>query len=309
MKEKFLTKTWVVFLGAFVCCSLWGSAFSCVKIGYRLFAISSDAANAQILFAGIRFMFAGIMVIVFGSIQNKKLLLPHKESIKNIMILAMLQTTIQYLFFYIGLANTTGVKASIIVSVNTFIAILLSSLVFHQEKLNITKMIGCLFGFAGVVLINVTGNGISGSFNFLGDGFILLSAISAAASSVCIKKYSQRENPVILSGYQFFIGGIIMIIIGILMGGKISQISAKGVCMLTYLVFISAVAYTLWGTLLKYNPVSRVTVFGFMNPTIGVIISAIVLNEKEQAFGVTNITSLLLVCIGIWIVNYLQVEK
>lgn len=47
--------------------------------------------------------------------------------------------------------------------------------------------------------------------------------------------------------------------------------------------FLSAVAYTLWGVLLKYNPVSRVTIFGFMNPMFGVLLSAVFLGESGQA--------------------------
>ena len=73
--------------------------------------------------------------------------------------------------------------------------------------------------------------------------------------------------------------------------------------MLVYLVFISAVAYTLWGVLLKYNPVSKVTVFGFMNPVIGVILSAAILREQEQSSGLVCVLSLILVSAGIWLVN------
>jgi drug/metabolite transporter (DMT)-like permease len=42
--------------------------------------------------------------------------------------------------------------------------------------------------------------------------------------------------------------------------------------MLLYLALVSAVAYSLWGILLKYNPISRVAVFGFMTPVFGVIL-------------------------------------
>ena len=51
-KEHFMQKTIVVWLGALLCCALWGSAFPCIKIGYRLFDIASGDVAAQILFAG-----------------------------------------------------------------------------------------------------------------------------------------------------------------------------------------------------------------------------------------------------------------
>ena len=58
-KKKILTKPLVVCLLAMVCCLLWGSAFPCIKIGYRLFAIAGTDRPTQILFAGCRFVLAG----------------------------------------------------------------------------------------------------------------------------------------------------------------------------------------------------------------------------------------------------------
>ena len=72
---------------------------------------------------------------------------------------------------------------------------------------------------------------------------------------------------------------------------------------LLYMGFISAGAYTLWGILLKYNPVSRVSILGFMNPVMGVLLSAVFLGENNEAFSLTGLTSLLLVAAGIIIVN------
>ena len=76
-----------------------------------------------------------------------------------------------------------------------------------------------------------------------------------------------------------------------------------GALLLLSMAFISAAAYTIWGMLLKYNPVSRVTVFGFMNPVFGVILSALLLGEGSQASGPVTVLSLILVCLGIYIVN------
>lgn len=302
-KESFLQKGWVVALLAMLCCFLWGSAFPCVKIGYNLFNIASDDIASQILFAGSRFALAGVLTIIIGSIVSGKMLFPGKQSWGMVFKLSLAQTIIQYMFFYIGLANTSGVKASIIEASNVFFAILMSSLLFHYEKLGKGKILGCLLGFAGVVLINLNGSGIDSSMSFTGEGFILLSTLSYAASSVLIKKYGERENPVTLSGYQFMIGGVVMIIAGLLMGGSLHGFTFKATMLLVYMALISAVAYSIWGLLLKHNPVGKVAVFGFMNPMFGVILSAILLKEQNQAFTFRGLISLLLVCAGIYAVN------
>ena len=87
------------------------------------------------------------------------------------------------------------------------------------------------------------------------------------------------------------------------MGGHITKVTPSGIGLLVYLAMVSAVAYSLWGILLKYNPVSRVTVFGFMNPVFGVLLSALLLGEKDQASGILGLLSLLLVSVGIYVVN------
>lgn len=301
-KEVWMQKTVVVWLGALLCCALWGSAFPCIKIGYQLFEIGAKDVATQILFAGARFFLAGVLAILIGSVLNKKPLLPRKGAIGRIVWLSFLQTVLQYLFFYIGLAHTSGVKASIIEGVNVFIAILVASLIFHQEKLTARKMIGCVIGFAGVVLVNVNGSGMDAGFCFSGEGFIFLSTVAYAFSSVFLKRYSKEDNPVMLSGYQFVTGGIIMMLCGFGMGGTLTHVTPAGIAMLLYLALVSAVAYSLWGVLLKYNPISKVAVFGFMNPVFGVILSAILLNEAGT-IGAMCLVALVLVCVGIYIVN------
>lgn len=301
-KERFMQKTVVVWFGALLCCALWGSAFPCIKIGYRLFEIPSEDVATQILFAGCRFTLAGVLALAIGSVLNRRVLLPRRQSLGKIAKLALMQTVAQYIFFYIGLANTTGVKASIIEGVNVFIAILVASLLFRQEKLTLAKLLGCVVGFAGVVLVNISGGGLDFGFCFTGEGFIFLSTIAYAFSSVFLKKYSKEENPVLLSGWQFVAGGIFMMICGFAAGGRLTAWSGAGVAMLIYLAFISAVAYSLWGILLKYNPVSKVAVFGFMNPVFGVLLSAVLLDETDS-ISILCLVSLLLVCAGIYIVN------
>lgn len=303
-KQPLLTRTSVVCLMAMLCCFLWGSAFPCIKIGYKLFAIESSDTGSQLLFAGVRFTLAGVLVILFGSLLSRKFLVPKKTALVSVLKLSLLQTVIQYLLFYIGLAHTTGVKSSIVEASNVFFAILVACVIFHYETFTMQKIIGCIVGFAGVVLINLGGGeGIDLHMSLSGEGAILLSALSYSFSAVLVKKYSQTENPVTLSGYQFLLGGIILSLFGAFAGGHLQNFTVTSVLLLLYMALISAVAYTLWGILLKYNPVSRISVYGFMNPVCGVVLSAILLQEKNQAFSLIGLISLVLVCIGIYIVN------
>ena len=185
MKADILTKTWIAAILAIFCSALWGSAFPCVKIGYGLFGVDTSQPMSLILFAGIRFFAAGIMVIITGSIMHKKPLVPKIKELPKVAALSLTQTILQYLFFYIGLANTSGVKSSVIEGMSVFVCILISSLVFRLEKLTKFKIIGCVLGTAGIVVINLDRSLLSG-FSLTGDGFILLSTIAYAISSVLL---------------------------------------------------------------------------------------------------------------------------
>lgn len=307
--EKFFTNSFVVWGGALVCCLLWGSAFPSIKIGYSLFQIESTQIASQILFAGIRFFLAGILTVIIGSITRGKILIPKKVSWGKVLKLSSFQTIGQYFFFYIGLAFTTGVRGSIVEGTNVFVAIFIASLIFHQENLTRRKLLGTLIGFSGVVLINLSGNSLGGEgLLWLGDLLVFASTFCYAISSVLLKRYSVAEDPVVMSGYQFIIGGFIMTVAGLLGGGKLPVVTAQGIALLVYLGFVSAVAYSLWGILLKYNPVSKVAVFGFMNPVFGVILSAIFLKEGS-VLGFVSILSLVLTATGIFIVNQQKGER
>ena len=307
--------TVVVCICATLCCFLWGSAFPGIKYGYSLFDIGSDNTGLQIIFAGLRFTLAGLMVVVIGSLMNRRVLLPKRESLLKIIHLS-LQTTGQYFFFYVGLAQTTGVKSSIIQATNVFIALFVAVIIYKQERLNRNKIIGSVIGFVGVVIIELYGQNAAydnGNFVGVGEICVLLSTVAYAFSSVYIKKYSKDEMPMILSGYQFIVGGITLLAMGMIwsrftpreisltmnMNRIIDGMSrTENVVIVLYLAAVSAIAYTLWGTLLKYNSVSKISVFGFLTPVFGVILSAVVLGEAQTMNMVATVVALILVSIG-----------
>lgn len=301
--DKLLQNSWVVGSLALFCTALWGSAFPVIKIGYNLLGIGSAAVGSQILFAGLRFTMAGVLTILLGSLTARKPLIPKKRSLGMVLRLCMLQTVIQYFFFYVGVANTSGVKSAIITGTNSLLAIAIASLIFRQEKLGCAKLLGCLAGFLGVIIANMAPSGLNLGFTLQGEGFVFLAAVSYAFSSVFLKRYSQKENPVTLSGWQFTAGGLVLLAVGGAMGGRLGHFTWGGAGILVYLALLSAVAYSVWGILLQYNPVSRVAIYGFANPVIGVLLSALLLGEGSQAFSVKNVAALMLVSLGIFIVN------
>lgn len=295
----------VTFITAIFCCVLWGSASPAIKIAYDLFRIPADDTASRIILAGARFVLAGIMTIAAGSVLQRRFLKPKRESLKSVAALAMVQTVGQYYFFFMALAHTSGVRGSIINAAGNFLAILFAVYVFRFEKMTLKKFLGCCVGFAGILTVLGGGQALAegGRVTAAGEGAMLMAAIFYAMSGCLIKVFSKNEDPVTLSGYQFLTGGVLLVLIGSLMGGKLVFYNTGCVMNLLYLGFISAGAYTLWGVLLKYNPVSRVSILGFVNPVMGVLLSALFLGEGREAFSMSALAALLLVSAGIVIVN------
>lgn len=312
-KKSIFQNIIIVFILAILCNLLWGSAFPSIKIGYRLFCVNKTADT--LLFAGIRFALAGLLVILFNSMLHKHWIYPkNRADITRVMILCSFQTVMQYTFFYIGLANTSGVKAAIVNGANAMVAILIASIIpiyklsdigdkiKVKEKLTIRILIGCMLGFAGVIVVNFTREGLGGGFSFQGEGFILLSTVAYGLSTYFIKRFSAESDPVMLSGWQFFVGGFILAFVGLVSGGSICPQGLKSYGILLYLALISAVAYTVWGILLKYNNISKIAVFSFTNPVFGVMLSALLLGEGSL-LNVKCLISLGMICLGIYLIN------
>ena len=310
LNEKTMQKAAVVVGLAVLANLLWGSAAPIIKTGYRLFQVGANDTASQILFAGTRFFIAGFLAIILGSIINGGILTPTKSSIKKICVLALFQTIIQYVFFYIGCAHATGTKVTIASSTGSFLSILFSALIFHQEKLNLRKILGCVLGFAGVVLVNLSpGSGLDLNMSLTGEGFIIISTCAFALSGAFSKHFSRTENPVMLCGYQFVLGGAVMILAGLGFGGRLVYPGGIGLALVLYLAMVSAVAFSITSILMKYNPVSRVSVFGFLNPIFGVTLSILLLKESSQEFGLKGVIALILVCLGVFTVNYTKTKK
>ena len=301
-----LTHPLVIPLLALLCCALWGSATPAIKIGKQLLAV--DGVASTMLFAGIRFTFAGILTVLIYSIARRKFLYPRPENVGRVLTVSVFQTVIQYIFFYIGLSNTSGVKGTIASGSSAFFCVLIASLIFRQEKLTVKKIVACVLGFAGIIAVNL--NGLDLTMNFEGDGFVIISTVSYAFSSVLMKRFSKHEDPVVISGYQFIVGGIFMVVVGLAFGGRVYFSDFPGYLMMGYLALLSAVAYAVWGLLLKYNPVSRVTIFSFTTPIFGTVLSMIFLADEETNVHPVNlIITLVLVSVGILLLNYAPKAK
>ena len=300
-KSKFYTNRINIIILAIVCTFLWGSAFPSIKVGYKLFNIAGSDVGSKLIFAGYRFLLAGIFVLLIKLLMKQSIFNLTIKDIKEITILGLGQTTLQYIFFYLGLTYTTGVRGSIINGTGTFFSIILAHFIYKNDKLNFNKALGCIVGFIGVIIVNIGESSVlEGGISLKGEGFIMFAAFMLSVSSIYSKKISQNKDAYTITGYQLSIGGAALILIGHLLGGNLTNFTFKSTTLLIYMALLSSVAFAIWSQLLKYNKVGVISVFNFLIPIFGTILSAIVL--KEDIFDIKILIALILVCTGIYLV-------
>jgi drug/metabolite transporter (DMT)-like permease len=300
-QHSLFTDRKIVFLLATLCCLLWGSAYPAIKNGYALFQIAPDDIPSKLVFAGWRFVFAGLVLLIVAMAMRKPVFALDRRGVGQVTLVGLAQTTAQYVFFYIGLAYATGVKSSIMNATGTFFSVLLAHFIYRNDRLSYNKALGCLVGFLGVMVVNFHDSLLSLDFTLLGEGFVVIAAFVLSAASIYGKKVSQRIDSMVLTGWQLGIGGVGLLVLGFAFGGHLSLPSAAALGILAYLVALSAIAFSLWTILLKHNRVSMITVFNFMIPVFGTVLSALFLDERFLEWK--NGIALVLVCAGIWLVT------
>ena len=297
-KNIFTSRLGMVLLALF-CVLLWSSAIPMTKLGYAAFGIGEDASVfTKLLFAGIRFTLAGVTVLLLGSAISRRPLAFPRAHWSKVLLSGLMQATVQYLFYYIGLSHSSGTLGSILVSTSAFFVVLAAPLFYPQDRLTALKGIGCLLGLAGIIAASAGGEL---QFTLTGEGFLILSAASNAASSLLARRFTQQVAPMALTGWGLTLGGALLLAVGLVGGGSLPQVSGRALAILCYLFLLSAVAFSIWTTLLKYNDAGKVCIFNSLSPIFGTFLSILILGE--DSFQLRYLVSLALVCGGVYLVN------
>lgn len=279
-----------------VCALLWGSAFPLLKIGFGLLQIVDNTAG-KLYFAGYRFLLAGAMIFAGVLAVGRPVALPRKKDYAVMLLIGLMQTTLQYTFFYIGLSFTTGIKASIITGSGSFYLALLSHWLIRDDSLSVKNMAGLVVGFVGLLVLNLKKGEISFEMSLLGEGFIFLGVFLSALATIAVKKTAVRLYPPLMVGYQLTLGAIVLLMIAAAMEPpSVLHFSPPTLMIMIYLSFVSAAAFSLWYVLVKYNDLTRMAVYRFLIPVCGTFLSAVIM--ETETLDWSALMALSLVCCG-----------
>ena len=305
LDKVFGTPVFAVLLAIF-CNVLWGSAFPFIKMGYRLFAIDSSNTASILCFAGVRFMLGSVLVLLGSALlQGHIPQLPRGKVAAECCALGLWQTTAQYAFYYTAVALLTGAFGGILNSTQSFLGVIFAHFIYgNSDRMTPAKTLGCAIGFAGVLVATMGNHGGGSSW---GAACMLIATVIFTLSGPWNKSVTKKADSFAVCFINLFVGGLALFLIGTAMGGRLQVQSALGVVVMLYLAFICGAGYVLWALLMKNNPVSRISIFGFVNPVVNVLLSAVL--NGEALFRWQYLAALVFVCVGIWLVNKAPAKK
>lgn len=277
----------------------WGWAFPLIKVGFCAFGITADMTGSKMLYAGIRFAAAGLIVLSVARSSGRSFNADIKKDWLFFLAFALMNTTLHYFFFYVGMSHSEGSRAAILNSLSTFLVVLLACACFKSDILTLRKILGCAVGFGGILALNF-GGGESGQFTWLGDGMIILNAICGACSNLMTRGLSRRIDIFVGTGYSLTLGGLLLIIPGLALGGTLPHVNMLGIVCLVLLINISAIGFTLYNKLLSLNTVGKVAIYNSLIPIVGAVTSCLCLGEN---FHAKYVLAGGLAALGIYIIN------
>ncbi|RKQ32465.1 DMT family transporter [Oceanobacillus halophilus] len=301
MKGMFQNKWSVIGIAVF-CSILWGSAFPVLKLSYEELQMAPDDTIAKIVFAGMRFLLAGIIVLAFLLFSNPKSILVTRRQFIVLVILGVVQTALQYFFFYNGLAKVTGMQGAILSSSGTFFTVLLAHYYYKNDRMNWKKAVGLIAGFTGIVVAN-WGQELQLVFTLTGEGYMILAGLTSAIATIMAKELATGIHPFAITGWQLSLGAAILLLIGVPQLSEGAMIFTPfGWGLFIYSALLSAVAFALWYSILKYNNAGEMSMYKFIVPVSGSVLSAMFI--PGESLNIFIMAAIALVAVGIIVVNY-----
>ena len=297
-KENILKKTWVMVLLASLCQALWGVVFPVIKKSYELFSISG--VGSTLLFASIRFMIAGVILLLLDTFMEKRFPVLDKKGYASVFMLGTIQTGLAYAFQYIAMISASSINCSILNGTGVIFSTIIAHFISKDDKMNGRKALGGVLGFIGVLVCFLWGGKLEG-FSLKGEGLMLLSILTFVTGTNLSRIVTTGIKSVVVSGYNLLVGGAELFILSLFLGGRIGNGGLYGIMCLVFLSLTSCVCLYLWTALSSANSVSKVAVFQCINPITGAIAASLLLGEN--VFQPKYIVSVLLVTISIIIIT------
>jgi drug/metabolite transporter (DMT)-like permease len=250
---------------------VWGSTYLAIRIGVN------DAP--AILFAGLRFLLAAPIMLVYAWFRGARL--PRSWRDWGIII----ATALLMLVGANGLVTWSeqwvdSNQAALIVATSALWMAWFGTWGARGERLPPLTFAGLLMGFAGVAVLVGAGLQLQQA-PWPAYAALLLSPVLWAAGSVVSRRYPTTSAPLMTAALQMLVTGVVMTTLGVLHGDVARwHPGASALGALIYLAVLgSCVAYGAYYWLVHEVTPAQLGTYAYVNPAVAVLLGWWVLGE------------------------------
>ena len=282
---------------AILACLLWSTAFVGIKIGLPY--------TTPLQFAGIRFFISGLMILPFAGNPLKNGMIIRKN-LKIVLLVALLNTLVQYTLFYLGISMVPAALAAIVIGSGPLFIAITSHFMMTDDRINATRLFIFLLGFGGIVLVSIGRNSFTTveEVGILGVILLVFVNVSSGIGNVVVSRDAGQVPPLVVSSTSMILGGGSLFLISLPLEGYQSQPKpAEYYLSLLWLSFLSAAAFSIWFSLLKRPgvKVSDLNFWKFLIPVTGAVLAWIILPDEKP--GVIAISGMGIIALSLILLN------
>jgi drug/metabolite transporter (DMT)-like permease len=235
-----------------------------------------------------RFFLAAIILFLMAKKSGAKMHIQRKD-LKYVILYTITGITINIIFYFLGLKLTHVINASIIISSQPIMTLILAITFLHEPFVK-HKFIGVILGCVGIVFIILEPilAGQIGSSTFIGNLFIIIATIGAVLQTLFGRKVLPHYDSFAFTSLSFLMGALSFLPFALFeystMAGLYNSIDWRGVMGIIYGVFFSGVgAYGLYDWALGRISASDTVIFSYLSPIAGTILGFFLLHENISA--------------------------
>ncbi len=273
-------------------CIIWGSTYLAIRIGVQ--------TMPPFLFAGIRNVLAGSIILLFAYIKKMEFPKGKKEywkiSVVGLFLLGACNS-----FVVIAEMRVNSSTAALFLALIPIFIVIIEQFIPDGSRISLFGWLGMLVGFVGVGILSFIGGGEFDA-DIFGLSLLLLGCLSWAVGSVYSKRTEFAGSIVVQIGVQMFAGGIVQVLMGTFAGEMVRfKFTPSGFGAMMYLTFIgSLVGYTSYIYLISVWPISKAGTYAYVNPVVAMFLGWFILHEPVT---VKMIISAVLILAGVLIVQ------
>jgi len=247
---------------------LWSSAFTAARVAVQ------DAPPFLIL--SVRFLIAGLLAVgvAWAIGQRAKL---NRAQWLSIILFGVFQNAIYLGMNFMAMQRIEAGLAAIIASMLP-ISVAAVSWVLFREKLGWLGVVGMGAGLVGVLIIMMAR--LQGGVDIVGIILCFIGLAALTAATLLMRTTKSTGNILMVVGLQMLAGSAVLFPVSLFFETwQVNPTLNLGIAFAYMIFFPGLIATIIWFALVNQIGATRAATFHFLNPFLGVLVAAVLLNE------------------------------